>query len=71
MATKKKSPVVEPVEITSTEIRITSNENLNFRNFKILKGEEIIISDQVLDKLVSEIPNLKTLISKGVLEIVK
>ena len=72
---KTQEPTQEPtqgvIQITSTEIVITSNENLNFRGFKIKKGEEIIISDEVFDKLLEEIPNLESMRSKGVIQIVK
>ena len=58
------------VEIASTEIQITSNENLNFRNFRIKKGEIVVISDDVFKKLCEETPNLKAMLTKGVIELV-
>lgn len=61
----------EVVQITSTEIKIISNENLNFKNFKIKKDEELVISDKVFDELCSNLPNLELMRSKGVIQIVK
>lgn len=74
MAKKQKnnSEVQEqPIQIIATEIRLRSTENLLFRSFKIMKGEELIISDKAFDELLDQIPNLKIMLEKGVVEIVK
>lgn len=61
------APEAEVVQITSTDIKIVSNVNLNFKSLQIKKGEELVISDSIL----TELPNLAAFIENGVIKIVK
>ena len=58
---------VEVVKITSTDIKIISNADLNFKSLKLKKGEELVVSDSVL----TELPNLAAFIDRGVIKFVK
>jgi len=58
---------VEVVKITSTDIKIISNADLNFKSLKLKKGEELVVSDSIL----TELPNLVAFIDRGVIKFVK
>jgi hypothetical protein len=68
VATKKK---VDSVKITSEEISIIADRDLNFSRFKMKKDVKINISKSAFDELCKSISNLEKLREKGVIQIVK
>ncbi len=74
MPRKKKEVIekiekIENVEITSTEINLTPQIDLNFKTIQFKAGESYNFSQEAFEELKKAHPNLKIFIERGAVKI--